>query len=701
MILINKMGSKQSYPVKIFIFGNKNNIIETIFPDKLMVKDKNSKWENRQYKKELKFEEKETGSMIEEKIEWKATIYPDIEDDNIEESFTSLSENLNIPDEFNELKLENHNDEDSRKRSRNIIIKFGKKNSHYLINYMNDISKTYLPQIAIITSEEFDENKEGLDDNRYLTIIKDNKTDQELKNDIIDYLWSKECYYNERGNASLSKPSIKNDQIITNNFINIMITGISRSGKSTLINILSQKLVTLESPFLESVTNIIREYEIIASKNGIFQSGIRLFDTPGLTKIEKSGKDTIKQVKKCMEKKINECTDARDDIHLIYFVLKHSSNLENYVDFFNFIIDLNKKRKSKEKKKIRVIFIINQSSGKTSEDSLKEFLRTNNLFELYENFTTLNEKSKPLSFKERFGQKVVKEKSEMKNNIISVNLLKTKSNSNAYGIDILLKTTLYFLKKDNPLTEENFEKCLEIKNCLEKVNSNNKENELTRKELEDKADRYFHKIANENSLLSSCENILDILKKAKYEANLCIRNEKFFLFFLFIVLDNISRIERYISLFKKIENCYKIFTDEISIFPLTSENKKKIIFEGFEIFDHLKEKTDIQTIQSKEEKKNLLLKEKDTSKIEHNKIIKIFVNGKKINEKEDKYFLWFGDPILHYFMNYLIDFFENYIRKQCCIDYILNQKKIYTNIFEQIEEMSNNKDWDKFHIQII
>lgn len=196
------------------------------------------------------------------------------------------------------------------------------------------------------------------------------------------------------------------------------------------------------------MTNIIREYEIIASKKGIFQSGIRLFDTPGLTKIEKSGKDTIKQVKKCMEKKIDECTDARDDIHLIYFVLKPSSNLENYVDFFKFIIDINKKRKLKEKKKIRVIFIINQSSGKTSEDSLKEFLITNNLVELYENFPNLNEKKKPLTFKERFGQKVVKEKSsEMKNNIISVNLVKTKSNSNAYGVDIILKTTLYFLKK--------------------------------------------------------------------------------------------------------------------------------------------------------------------------------------------------------------------------------------------------------------
>ena len=65
--------------------------------------------------------------MIEEKIEWKATIYPDILDDNIEELFTSLQDNLIIPEELNELELESHNDEDSRKRSRNIIIKFGKK----------------------------------------------------------------------------------------------------------------------------------------------------------------------------------------------------------------------------------------------------------------------------------------------------------------------------------------------------------------------------------------------------------------------------------------------------------------------------------------------------------------------------------------------------------------------------------------------
>ena len=59
-----------------------------------------------------------------------------------------------------------------------------------------------------------------------------------------------------------------------------MLTGISRSGKSTLINVLSEKLVTLESPFLESVTNEIREYKVLVSENGEFLTGLRFFDTP-------------------------------------------------------------------------------------------------------------------------------------------------------------------------------------------------------------------------------------------------------------------------------------------------------------------------------------------------------------------------------------------------------------------------------------
>jgi hypothetical protein len=71
-------------------------------------------------------------------------------------------------------------------------------------------------------------------------------------------------------------------------------------------------------------------------------------------------------------------------------------------------------------------------------------------------------------------------------------------------------------------------------------------------------------------------------------------------------LNDLTRIERYIDLFKKIENCYKIFTDEISIYPLISEKDNILIFEGFYIIDQSKKIKDID-LEDLEKKKRFSL----------------------------------------------------------------------------------------------
>ena len=179
------MGSSNepTFPIKIFCFGNKDSILQSIFPEK-NTEDKDN-WEQRKLKKSESFIENETQKTI--SIEWKATLYPDITDDNINELFEDLTKKMDILDDYDyNYKQKDKNDSKPSSKIKSIIIKFGKTNSNYLINYMNYIPKIYLPQIAIITNEHFDEEEEGLNDNRYLSIIKyNNNNSDEIQKKII------------------------------------------------------------------------------------------------------------------------------------------------------------------------------------------------------------------------------------------------------------------------------------------------------------------------------------------------------------------------------------------------------------------------------------------------------------------------------------------------------------------------------------
>ena len=168
-------------------------------------------------------------------------------------------------------------------------------------------------------------------------------------------------------------------------------------------------------------------------------------------------------------------------------------------------------------------------------------------------------------------------------------------------------------------------------------------------------------------------------------------------------LNDLTRIERYIDLFKKIENCYKIFTDEISIYPLISEKDNILIFEGFYIIDQSKKIKDID-LEDLEKKKKIFFNLNSSSEIRIDKI-KLSINGEIIKENRSSswsslQYILFRDIIIEFFACYVIDYLENYIKKQYCIDYIIKQKNIYKNIFDEIEEMSKN-NWEKFHPQII
>ena len=408
-----------------------------------------------------------------------------------------------------------------------IIIKFGAKNIKNLLEMLDEqTSRVYLPQIGIVSDEPLDEEcSKILYDNRFITIIEENKENiLSTYSNIFSYLFDRENYYNERGNILndyFPSKIMKIDEKI-NSYINILVCGISRSGKSTLINLLSRKLVSLESPESKSITTKITEY--LLERDG-HKIGINLIDTPGLEKFNSNGKkiNYIKNVIDLIKKKMKECRDSKDDIHMIYFVFGNNTNFDGKIEFFQFLQEVNLKRLEKKRKKIPIIFIGNNIIGKEGKDALKKYLKDNNLKDLIENY---GNKKEHIDFK-KYGKKYSKcenSKSDIEDNIIIVNLIADKERqSHIYGIDKLLKTTLYILKKNNPFN--NFSE-LEVMNekiqkYLTKLNNDipfSKEEEkdffLYKKEIKN----LMIKISEENYLLNQIKSDKDIIKRSKEKA---------------------------------------------------------------------------------------------------------------------------------------------------------------------------------------
>ena len=100
---------------------------------------------------------------------------------------------------------------------------------------------------------------------------------------ILSILWEKNLYFNQMKikpssnfNANLFRFNVE-----PTNSIKILLTGFARCGKSTIINLIFDKLISRESLSTQSVTKNSIEYSY-RKQNDETDSGIIMIDTPGI-----------------------------------------------------------------------------------------------------------------------------------------------------------------------------------------------------------------------------------------------------------------------------------------------------------------------------------------------------------------------------------------------------------------------------------
>ena len=128
-----------------------------------------------------------------------------------------------------------------------------------------------------------------MNDNRYITNIIWKDDSKELFEQIMRTIWNIDCYFKKKQKEMINYDPDNIFKGIEKNLsdysLNIFLTGLSRAGKSSFINLMTGKLSALESNDKESVTSKLTEYFIIS--NEITQKSeeyntIKLVDSPGI-----------------------------------------------------------------------------------------------------------------------------------------------------------------------------------------------------------------------------------------------------------------------------------------------------------------------------------------------------------------------------------------------------------------------------------
>ena len=406
----------------------------------------------------------------EPKVKWFAKIYP-----------VGLNANIcqNICND-----IQNNGE---KKIIKNVLLCFGSSQTNILCDKIDEMDEVYRPLIIFLTNKKI--TSEMIDVRKIRNIILCNDHAKNLIA-ILSELWKIEGYYNERGNQYfkfLPDNCRREKGISSDNTLNILITGFSRSGKSTFINLIAQKLIAFESPVVESNTKSITSYYISLDDSIQNIAKLNLIDSPGLIIEQKDGKLTnnyISKVKKVIEDLIFNYKKKEEKINFILFFIRgsHINTSGGINDFMKYL----------DKLDIKIIFVINGAVVKKREKhspiygSLKKFFTENKFNRLIDQ------------------------------DIFDVNLVETQ-NCGIYGVSKIFKTIKEYFLNENPcLSDNSIDKIDKLINKYEEIKNNgNKIEKDFKKEVQD-----CLKELNKSKILENFENCKDMIRKAYIESTL-------------------------------------------------------------------------------------------------------------------------------------------------------------------------------------
>ena len=290
------------------------------------------------------------------------------------------------------------------KKRNNIILCFcnDDENINTLVDYWrilinqiaNQIREVNYPLIILLNPFEdninFNELFQRHKDRRTITILRTMKNNSIANIEhnyrlILSLFWEKNLYLNQKEikpSKNFNANYFRINSIDLTSSVKILLTGFTRKGKSTFLNLIFGKLISRESPEGFPLTDVSNEYSILSNNNnlenqndneGIF-GGLKIIDTPGLIEGTTENQSNIKKIINNSIKRIEESLDI---INYIFFFLNPGPNYQKTQNFFNFLNE-------NAQKGIKIVFIINRDkprrngSPNSTKETLIDYLEQNN-----------------------------------------------------------------------------------------------------------------------------------------------------------------------------------------------------------------------------------------------------------------------------------------------------------------------------------